>query len=144
MLQVEFWDNAPDGQVRFAVIVARFEDKWIFCKHRERETYECPGGHREAGETPLETAKRELWEETGAEKYELTPLVFYSVRDSEQGEGRIYGLLCYGEVLSFGTLPPLEIERVLFFDELPEHWTYPLIQPKLVERVCKETGWKFK
>lgn len=144
MLQVEFWENAPDEQIRFAVIVARSGDKWVFARHRERETFECPGGHREAGETPLETARRELWEETGAEDYELTPFCFYSVRDPERGGDRIYGLLCYAEIRSFGSLPPLEIEQVQLLDTFPDRWTYPLIQPKLVEQVCRETGWEFK
>ena len=26
-----------------------------------------------------------------------------------------------------------EIEKVFIFDELPSEWTYPLIQPKLIE-----------
>ena len=33
-----------------------------FLQHKERDTYEVPGGHREAGENTLETAKRELQE----------------------------------------------------------------------------------
>ena len=41
-------------------------EKLIFCKHRERDTYEVPGGHRESGEDILSIAKRELMEETGA------------------------------------------------------------------------------
>ena len=38
----------------------------MFCKHRDRDTHEVPGGHREDGEEILETVKRELKEETGA------------------------------------------------------------------------------
>lgn len=30
-------------------------NKWVFCKHKERETYEVPGGHRESGETITDT-----------------------------------------------------------------------------------------
>lgn len=39
--------------------------KWVFCRHKDRDTYEIPGVHRESGETIFETAKRELMEETG-------------------------------------------------------------------------------
>lgn len=28
----------------------------VFCKHKERETYEIPGGHRDAGEAIEDTA----------------------------------------------------------------------------------------
>ena len=34
--------------------------KWVFCKHKERDTFEVHGGHREFGEDIIETAKREL------------------------------------------------------------------------------------
>ena len=111
--------------------------KWVFCKHKERDTYEVPGGHREAGENILETAKRELQEETGAVKYEIKPISVYSVigktRVNDTGE-ETFGLLCFAEITEFAKELHHEMEKVLFMDELPENWTYPLIQPKLIER----------
>ena len=65
MLEVRFYDKIEDSQLDFAVIIARTGKKWVFCKHKERDTYEVPGGHREAGETIEEAANRELKEETG-------------------------------------------------------------------------------
>ena len=66
MLKVKFYDTVNDELLKFAVIISQSNGKWVFCKHKERDTYEVPGGHREAGENILETAKRELQEETGA------------------------------------------------------------------------------
>ena len=66
MLEVKFYDTVDDSLLKFAVIISQSNGKWIFCKHKERDTYEAPGGHREVGEDILETAKRELQEETGA------------------------------------------------------------------------------
>lgn len=40
----------------------------------ERYTLELPSGHVEAGEDPLDTARRELWEETGYEAQQLDVL----------------------------------------------------------------------
>ena len=60
MLEVKFYDSVDDSLLKFAVIVSQSNGKWVFCKHKERDTYEVPGGHREAGESILETAKREL------------------------------------------------------------------------------------
>ena len=61
MTKVNFYDSIDDSMLKFAVIIAKHNGKWVFCKHRERSTWEVPGGHREQGEDILETAKRELY-----------------------------------------------------------------------------------
>lgn len=66
MTIVNFYETADDGLLKFAVIIAKSEGKFIFCKHKARDTWEIPGGYREPGEIILDTAKRELYEETGA------------------------------------------------------------------------------
>ena len=122
---------------KFAVIVSRYDGKWVFCKHKERDTYEVPGGHREAGENIVETAKRELQEETGAVKFEIKPICVYSVtgktRVNNIGE-ETFGLLCFAEITEFAKELHSEMEKVVLMDKLPENWTYPLIQPKLIEK----------
>ena len=62
---------------RFVVTFARYENKWIICKHKERDTWETSGGHVEPGETTIEAAKRELYEETGAMDFEIIPVCDY-------------------------------------------------------------------
>ena len=79
MLKVKFYDSVDDSLLKFAVIVSQSNGKWVFCKHKERDTYEVPGGHREPEESILETARRELQEETGALKFEIKPICVYSV-----------------------------------------------------------------
>lgn len=44
MIEVKFYDKAADDLLKFAVIIARQDGKWIFCKHKQRDTYELPGG----------------------------------------------------------------------------------------------------
>lgn len=58
MLEITFYDQVADDRLLFAVIFAKTQGKWVFCKHRARDTYEVPGGHREPGESILEEAKR--------------------------------------------------------------------------------------
>ena len=132
MVTVNFYKDVEDRLLKFAVIISKYNGKWVFCKHKKRTTYECPGGHRENGETIEATAKRELWEETGAKTFALTPVCVYSViKDGQES----FGMLYFAKIDSLGELPPLEIERIEFFDSLPSLWTYPDIQPVLFQKV---------
>lgn len=123
------------------MIISQSNGKWVLCKHKERDTYEVPGGHREAGEDILETATRELQEETGAVKFDIEPICVYSVtgktKVNETGE-ESFGLLCFAEIMGFSGKLECEIEKVEFMDELPDNWTYPLIQPKLIEKYMEK------
>ena len=133
MTEVKFYDRADDSLLKFAVIITRSNGQWVFCKHKKRDTYEVPGGHRESGETILETARRELYEETGALEYSLTQVCVYSVTAPGNFDGKeTFGMLFYADVQRFEKELHSEIEKIILTDALPENWTYPLIQPKLM------------
>lgn len=134
-MEVRFYEQVDDSLLKFAVIIARHKGKWVFCKHKERSTWECPGGHREAGETIFEAACRELQEETGALDYSIAPVCVYSAtgknRLNESGE-ETFGMLYCAEIKGFDAELHSEIEHIALMDDLPTDLTYPLIQPKLV------------
>lgn len=138
VVEVKFYENVEDSFLKFAVVVAKYNGKWVFCKHRERDTYEVSGGHREKNEKIIDTAKRELFEETGAYEYDIRPVCVYSVigknRVNDSGQ-ESYGMLYYADIKTFKKLPKSEIEKVCLFDNFPRKWTYPLIQPKLISKV---------
>ena len=140
MLEVKFYDNADDSLLKFAVIISKSNGKWIFCKHKERNTYEIPGGHREAGESILDAAKRELKEETGAVDFTIKPVCAYSVkgktRVNENADDKTFGMLFVADIYSFEEIRS-EIEKIILTDELIDNWTYPLIQPKLIQEAQK-------
>ena len=130
MMQVKFYDNVEDSLLRFAVILSQYKGRWVYCKHKNRDTYEIPGGHREENETIVDAAKRELYEETGAIEYEIKPVTVYSVTDNEK---ETFGMLYYADIYQFETELHCEIERVEMFEDMPRDLTYPLIQPLLMK-----------
>ena len=136
LVEVKFYEDVDDSLLKFAVIIAKTNGKWVFCKHRDRDTYEVPGGHREDGEEILETAKRELKEETGAIVFDIKPICVYSVkgktRVNENLGDETFGMLYFADIVSFEALHS-EIEKIMITDELVDNWTYPLIQPRLIE-----------
>lgn len=136
-MSVNFYDTVDDKLLKFAVIVAKTNGKWVFCKHKNRNTLEVPGGHREPNENIIDTAKRELAEETGAIDFELEPVCVYSVIEKDNWDGvETFGLLCYADINSFGEINS-EIEKIIITDELPTNWTYPTIQPMLLAELEK-------
>lgn len=131
---VNFYEEVEDGLLKFAVIIAKTAGKYVFCKHRDRDTWEVPGGHREPGEIISDTAKRELYEETGALDFDIKPVCVYSVTAKDNFDGQeSFGMLYYAEIKEFEQELHSEIEKIVITDRLPLHWTYPQIQPKLME-----------
>lgn len=138
MTEVKFYDSVDDKLLKFAVIVAKSYGKWVFCKHKERDTYELPGGHREAGEEISETAKRELYEETGAVVYDIEPICVYSVTADYNFDGEeTFGMLYFADIKEFESELHSEIEKIFLMDSLADKWTYPEIQPHLVRMYNK-------
>lgn len=135
-MEVKFYEDAEDRLLEFAVIISKYQGKWVFCKHKDRNTYEIPGGHREKNEDILNTAKRELYEETGATDFKIEKICVYSVigktRVNRSGK-ESFGMLYYADINELDKELHSEIEKVLFLDELPNEWTYPLIQPILIK-----------
>ncbi len=136
MIKVEFYEKEEikEKDIKFAVIMAFYKDKIVVVRHRDRNTWEIPGGHKEENESSLDAAKRELFEETGAKVFDLKWICSYSVN---RGENNSFGNLYYADIKELGKLPGYEIEDVKLVKELPKNLTYPLIQPHLYERVNK-------
>jgi len=139
-MTVKRWElgSIPDQELTFSVSVAMMNGQYLFCRHSERTTWECPGGHIEPGESPLEAAKRELYEETGAVAADVQPVCIYSVESPERPLS--FGLLCRAQVTELGEIPSMsEIAEVRSFSALPDNWTYPEIVPRILQYVREES-----
>lgn len=131
-MTVEFLDINERLPLRYSVVVAKYGDKWVFCRHKDRTTYEIPGGHIEEGETPYDAAKRELYEETGITDAEIFPVCVMYVYEANDS-----GMLFYAKASKLGQLPDSEMAEVILADDLPTELTYPKTQPYMFERVKK-------
>lgn len=133
-LTVRFYNAGSGFLLKYVVITARYNNKWVFVRNSKRGAYEIPGGHIEPGEDALTAAKRELYEETGALEFDIYPVSIYAV---ERETATSAGMLFFADIKKIGELPSFEITEVMFSDVLPQTLSFPLIQPELHKFVEK-------
>ncbi len=115
---------------KYVVVLSYYNGKILLSRHKDRSTWETQGGHIEENETPLEAAKRELFEESGAIDYSIAPVCDYwpGTEDmSHDANGMVFKAL----INKLGKLPESEMAEVKQFDALPDNLTYPAITPVL-------------
>ena len=126
---------------RFTVIFAQYGKVgggWLYARYKDRDTWETAGGHIEKDEAPLDCAKRELREETGAEKFYIHPAFDYAVHRSKEFS---YGQVFFADVETLGDLPTgYEMREVKTFPNIPDVMTYPQILPVLFNELQKWLG----
>lgn len=132
-MKIIFHDGVDEELVKYVIIASRYGGKWVFCRHRERDTLEMPAGHREAGESPLEAARRELYEETGATDYDIEQIGAFSL----EGDRKVLSMFYLANIRELSQLPGYEIAEIELVEDLPERLTYPQVQSQLFKIVKK-------
>ena len=68
--------------------------------------------------------------------FTISPVFGYTVKGkteiNQSDEDETFGMLFVADIFSFEELHS-EIESILITERLVENWTYPLIQPRLLE-----------
>ena len=131
---------------KYVITFALSNDKWVFCKHKKRNTWEASGGHIEKGETPIEAAKRELYEETGALKFDIKPICDYWACDEPHETKNITwanGMVFFAKVHLLGKIPDSEMEEVGLFSKLPDNLTYKDIMQAIFPHIVKSVPIRF-
>jgi NTP pyrophosphatase (non-canonical NTP hydrolase) len=113
---------------KYVVTFANYNGDWIFCKHKDTDTWEASGGRIEPGEYAPEAASRLLRADTGALDFEIEPVCDYWASDEPHETKNLSwsnGAVFLAAVHSVGDLPDGVTERIGIFDELPSNLTNP-------------------
>ncbi len=121
---------------KYVVVCTFLDSRVVLSRHKNRQTWETQGGHIEPNETPLDAARRELYEESGIRDAEIIPICDYC---GYRGERYAYGVFFLAKAESIGPLPLSEMTEVQVFDTLPSpaKLTYPLMTPLLFKEAQK-------
>lgn len=133
-LKCKLYPFGSQEDLKYVVVCSFYEGTILLSRHKKRSTWETQGGHIEAGESPLDAAKRELFEESGVKDADLYPLCDYLGYDDT---GSSMGAVFLAEIHQLGTLPDSEMQETGLFPTLPDDLTYPNVTPRLFDRAAQ-------
>lgn len=133
-LQCKIFPLGHLKKYKYTVICTSYQGKWILSRHKNRNTWETQGGHIESNETPIECARRELFEESGIIDADIYPVCDYLGFNTQTCSN---GMVFLAVVHSLGKLPESEMAEIQTFEILPKDITYPQTLPKLYAEADK-------
>ena len=134
MIRCQVFPLESLGEYKYVVTFSVYQGQLLLSRHRQRESWETQGGHIEPGETPLEAARRVLFEESGAGEFSIRPLFDYRAGDEK---GASNGIVFAAFIQRLDALPESEMAQTRLFPSLPQALTYPEITPVLYREAQK-------
>ena len=102
-MELKFYElgESADSELTRVIIVSKYNGQWVYCKAKDKDTWELPGGKIEENESSEEAVIRELFEETGL-KLEIDRLAivqerFYGVDNQNYHEIVFFYLIKNGD-----------------------------------------------
>lgn len=127
-----FSEKVCNTLIEYVVVFASYKDEYILVRHKNRKTWEFPGGKVEKGESIRCAAKRELFEETGAIDFNLKESVYYNVIVNGRNS---YGKVYKSEIKTLGKLPKSEIAEIKLTTSLNYNFTHQKIYEVLLKNI---------
>ncbi|WP_315792426.1 NUDIX domain-containing protein [Paenibacillus sp. BIC5C1] len=128
-----------DAPLTHALIVAKYQGKYLFMHNKWRKKWELPGGIIEAGEDAQQCVIRELFEETNQniDTAEFKGLMKFRLQPSFHGPERTeYGALFVGELYQLDDFVENdEASSIILWDGISEIGDVAEIDRKLIEFV---------
>ncbi|EWG10625.1 RNA deprotection pyrophosphohydrolase [Cytobacillus firmus] len=135
-VRISFNKKAFGIEPGHVLVICRYGDQWLLTNHKKRG-WEFPGGKREQGESLEEAARREVYEETGAD---LNHLHFIGEYEVNLGEERFVKAIFFAEVKSlnntnqyFETNGPILTGGNLLEDRWSSQYSF-IMKDKVVEK----------
>jgi 8-oxo-dGTP diphosphatase len=122
-----------DAPLTHSLLVIKYEHKFLLIFNKWRKHWELPGGIIDQGETPRESAIRELFEETNQSLSDLDykGLMKFQLKPDDRIE---YGALYSGELPVINTfIENDEAAKIIFWDQKSDIGYIDEIDEKLIE-----------
>lgn len=139
--ELSFEKNFFPIKSRHILVISQYKGEWILTKHSKRGL-EFPGGKVEAGESLLDAARREVYEETGAHVKELEWFAEYMVYSAKPFCKTVF----IGVADKVDHIQLLETEGIVLLGELELNKDFSFLMKdagmiKIIEKVKQLGKW---
>ena len=139
-VSLSFSKNQFQEEAKHVLVICQYRDGWLLTNHKKRGL-EFPGGKQEAGETLVEAARREVYEETGAILGDIIRIGEYKV--SSQNEvflkAVFWGMITRMDRMNsyFETNGPVFVKGDLLKDRFGDDYSF-IMKDQVIEECMKQ------
>ncbi len=134
-MQINFYESNEGIQFDRVFILSKYNGKWAFAKYKGIDTISVPSGPVMKNEALNDAVVRLMEKECGAVEYVYEPVLPFSF---DEGGELIYGMLYYADITHAKRKLYNSIEKMQYYKLLPDNWTDPVLDPRLVEEYLRQ------
>jgi len=129
-----FYPKNENEDAQIALIIPRYQGKWLYINYEGRKTFTFPTGYRKENESLADAADRVLREESGALDFSVWPV---SAFGALQKDGTVHGELFFADIRQMGRVLSEKVTERCLFDEPEEDYRAKNVQRQLLDKVEK-------